>query len=184
MKSLLILCLACGAVAGALAQAASPPSEIIIGSIQAHTIFRAKPGAATAEAWIKPGTDGMQSIFGVLADDHSQTLWACYGTPVFGPPANPPPPPTALYAFDLKTGAPKGHYDFPTAGGFCNDIAIGADGTAYATDTMNMEVVRLKQGAKALEVWAGNGGFGPKGGVLDGHLGARQAGARERARDE
>lgn len=33
---------------------------------------------------------------------------------------------------------------------------------------MNMEVARLKKGAQALEVWAGNGAFGPKGGVLDG----------------
>jgi hypothetical protein len=31
-----------------------------------------------------------------------------------------------------------------------------------------MEIVRLKKGATALEVWAGKGVFGPKGGVLDG----------------
>jgi sugar lactone lactonase YvrE len=177
----------CGVLGGA-ACAAELPSEIVIpgervfpesltssadgsvfiGSIQAKTIFRAKPGAATAEAWVNPGTDDLQSIFGVLADDRSHTLWACSSTPAFGPPGGAPPPPAALYAFDLKTGAPKGHYVFPTAGGLCNDIAVAADGTAYATDTMNMEVVRLKKGAKALEVWAGNGAFGPKGGVLDG----------------
>jgi sugar lactone lactonase YvrE len=177
----------CGAVAGA-AQAAAPPSEIVIpgerifpesltssadgsvfiGSIQARTIFRARPGAAMAEAWIQPGTDDLQSIFGVLADDRSHTLWACSSTPAFGPAGDTPRPPAALYAFDLKTGAPKGHYVFPTAGALCNDIAVAADGTAYATDTSNMEVVRLKKGAKTLEVWAGNGAFGPKGGVLDG----------------
>jgi sugar lactone lactonase YvrE len=107
-------------------------------------------------------------IFGVFADDKSRTLYACSGN--FGPPpAGEAPAPSALYTFDLKTGAPKGHYPLPTAGGSCNDIAVGPDGTAYATDTANMEVVRLKKGAKALEVWAGaNGEFGPKGGVLDG----------------
>ena len=31
-----------------------------------------------------------------------------------------------------------------------------------------MEVDRLAPGSHQLEVWAGNGGFGPKGGVLDG----------------
>jgi sugar lactone lactonase YvrE len=57
----------------------------------------------------------------------------------------------------------------PTAGAACNDIAVGADGSAYATDTANMQVVRLKKGAKDLEVWAGAGGeFGARGGVLDG----------------
>jgi hypothetical protein len=31
-----------------------------------------------------------------------------------------------------------------------------------------MEVVRLPKGTKQLEVWAGNGAFGPKGGILHG----------------
>jgi hypothetical protein len=31
-----------------------------------------------------------------------------------------------------------------------------------------MEVVRLRRGSTQLEVWAGNGGFGAKGGILDG----------------
>lgn len=140
--------------------------SVIIGSVGARTIFRAKPGAANAEVWIQPGTDGMQGIFGVFADDKSKTLWACSGG--FPAPGGPPPAPSALYAFDLKSGAPKGHYPLPTQGGFCNDIAVDVQGNAYVTDTSNMEVVRLKKGAKALEVWAGNGAFGAKGGVLDG----------------
>jgi sugar lactone lactonase YvrE len=144
----------------------SADGSVIFGSVGARTIFRAKPGAAAADVWIQPGTDGMQGIFGVFADNKSNTLYACSGS--FGPTGGPPPPPSALYTFDLKTGAPKGHYALPTAGAFCNDIAIGPDGTAYASDTSNMEVVRLKKGAKELEVWAGNGAFGPKGGILDG----------------
>jgi len=146
----------------------SADGSVIIGSIGARTIFRAAPGAARAQAWIRPGTDGLASIFGVLADDASGTLWACSQTSPFGPPAPEPHVPATLFAFDLKSGAPKGHYLFPTAGGFCNDIAVGPDGTAYATDTNNMEVVRLKKGASQLEVWAASGPFGPKGGVLDG----------------
>jgi hypothetical protein len=172
------------------AQAAAPPAEIavpgervfpesltssadgtvIIGSFGARMIFRAKPGAASAEPWIQPGTDGMHAIFGVFADDKSNTLYACSGALAFGPPpAGESPVASTLYTFDLETGAPKGHYPLPTAGAACNDIAVGPDGTAYASDTTNMLVVRLAKGAKALEVWAGSGGeFGPKGGVLDG----------------
>jgi len=184
--SLATVCLTCAAAF--TAAAAAPPPEIvipgehifpesitssadgtvIIGSIGARTIFRARPGAAMAQAWIAPGTDEMQSIFGVFADDASSTLWACSQANPFGPQAPGPHAPAALYAFDLKSGAPKGHYPFPSAGAFCNDIAVGADGTAYATDTNNMEVVRLKKGTAALEVWAGSGAFGPRGGVLDG----------------
>lgn len=142
---------------------------VIIGSLQARTIWRAAPGSATAEAWIQPGTDGMQGVFGVLADESSGTLYACSGS--FGAPPSdgPPPPPSTLHAFDLATGAPKGKYPMPVAGGFCNDIAVDAAGNAYVTDTNNMLVGRLAKGGTAIETWAGaDGAFGPKGGVLDG----------------
>jgi sugar lactone lactonase YvrE len=187
--SVLAACALIGAAGAGLAEAAAPPAQIvipgerlftesltsakdgavIIGSLGKQTIFRAKPGAAMAEAWIQPGTNGLVSVFGVFADDKSNTLWACSGTPAFGPPqpGAPPPAPAALFAFDLESGAPKGKYPLPTAGAFCNDIAVGSDGSAYATDTANMQVVRLKKGGTALEVWAQDG-FGPKGGVLDG----------------
>jgi hypothetical protein len=189
--------LAAGLVLGAAAQlaATAPPAEVfitgqgifpesmtsskdgslIIGSIGTQQIFRARPGSASAEPWIVAGTGGMRSIFGVFADDKSNTLYACSNTNPFGGPppgsASPPasPPPGDLLAFDLKTGKPKGQYPFPTPGALCNDIAVGPDGTAYATDTGNMQVVSLKKGATALTVWAGAGGeFGPKGGVVDG----------------
>jgi sugar lactone lactonase YvrE len=135
-----------------------------------RSIYRAASGAATAEVWIKSETEGLQSVFGVFADDKSNTLWACSGSPMFGPPHPnaPPPPPSNLYAFDLKSGAFKSRHPFPTAGAMCNDIAVDADGNTYATDTGNSEVVRLKKGAKDLEVWAGGGAFGPKSVVLDG----------------
>jgi sugar lactone lactonase YvrE len=144
----------------------SADGSVIFGSIGAKTIFRAKPGAATAAAWIQPGTDGLANILGVFADNKSNTLWACSNS--IGPPGAAPAAPATLYAFDLRTGATKGHYPFATEQGLCNDIAVDADGNAYATDTNNMEVERLKKGASALEVWAGNGAFGHKGGVLDG----------------
>ncbi len=41
-------------------------------------------------------------------------------------------------------------------------------GNAYATDTTNMQVVRLPKGGSALEVWSTADAYGPKGGVLDG----------------
>src|SRR5262245_49032729 len=143
--------------------------SVIVGSVMGRTIFRTKPGAASAETWIQPGTEGLAGVFGVFADEKSNTLWACSGT-FGGPPGGnaAPPPPSALYAFDLKTGAHKGHYTMPTPGGFCNDIALDKDGNAYASDTNNMQVVVLKKGAKELAVWSAPDAYGPKGGVLDG----------------
>jgi sugar lactone lactonase YvrE len=144
----------------------SSDGSVIIGSIAQKTIYRAKPGAAAAEVWIAPGTEGLNSVLGVFADNKAGTLYVCSN--VLGPPGAGPAVNATLLTFDLKTGTETGHYVFPTDKGVCNDIAVDAAGNAYATDTNNMEIVRLKKGAAALEVWAGNGAFGPKGGVLDG----------------
>ena len=56
----------------------------------------------------------------------------------------------------------------PTAAAICNDIAVGADGTAYVSDYQNNQVVRLASGGKSLEVWVGTGALGPKDGGADG----------------
>src|ERR1700677_3420197 len=50
---------------------------LIIGSLAKGMVFRAAPGAATAEPWIKPGTNGLDNVLGVLADERSGTLWVC-----------------------------------------------------------------------------------------------------------
>ncbi len=140
---------------------------VIIGSIGARMIFRVKPGSAAAEVWIGPDGETTLGVYGVFADDKSNTLWACFSS-VHGSNHGLEPVESALHAYDLKTGKLKGRYVMPTPGAFCNDIAIGPDGATYATDSNNMQVVRLARGARRLEVWAGDGAFGPKGGILDG----------------
>ncbi|HEY6457448.1 MAG TPA: hypothetical protein VIY90_19395 [Steroidobacteraceae bacterium] len=142
----------------------SADGAVFFGSIGNKMIYRAAPGSQEAEPFVQPGTDGVQSTFGVYADSKTGTLWACSN--LLGPPGGPP---ATLYAFDLKTGATKGHYPFATAGALCNDIATTADGTTFATDTNNMQVEVLKKGGSALQVWVGaDGSLGKKGGAVDG----------------
>jgi glucose/arabinose dehydrogenase/mono/diheme cytochrome c family protein len=137
--------------------------RVIIGSIGARTIYMVKPAADTAEPWIQPDDETALGILGVFADEKSSTLWACFSSIHDAPQVR-----STLKAFDLQNGALKEKFPLPTAGAFCNDIAVGSDGAAYISDTNNMEVDRLAPGGHQLQVWAGNGGFGPKGGVLDG----------------
>jgi hypothetical protein len=132
---------------------------IIIGSAT-RQIFRAAPGKKEAQPWIDAPADGPRSVFGVLADERSNTLWACGGSV--------PASTSELYAFELRTGKLKARYPLPTKKGICNDISVSTDGTVYATDSTNMEVVRLAKGKSQLDVWVGGGAFGPSNGIVDG----------------
>jgi sugar lactone lactonase YvrE len=130
----------------------SQDGSVYFGSTAKGTVYRAAPGASQAEPWIQASAAGLTNVLGVFADDKTSTLWVCQnntggrgGAPVVGQ--------TALRSFDLKSGAAKGTYPLPTNGGVCNDIAVAADGTVYATESFNNRVHRLRPGATALDLW-------------------------------
>jgi sugar lactone lactonase YvrE len=150
------------------AQAASPMTEItlpgtrifpesitstadgtlIVGSLGHANIMRIAPGKSMAEEWIKPGTGGLNQVLGVFADEKGKTLWVCSNNMENKGEA------TAVMAFDLKSGSPKGTYPLPGDGPLCNDIATGEDGATYVTDTRQGSVLMLRPGGKSLEVAA------------------------------
>src|SRR4051812_39328463 len=141
----------------------SQDGSIYFGSTGKGTIYRAAPGASQAEPWIQASAAGLTNVLGVLADDKTNTLWVCQNStggrgnaPVVGQ--------TALRSFDVKSGAAKGTYPFPSNGGVCNDMAIAADGTVYATESFGNRVHRLKPGAAALDAWITD----PQLGAVDG----------------
>ncbi len=115
-------------------------------------IYRATPGSSEAEGWITPSEqNGLLSVFGVLADERSGTLWVC-STP--SPLRDPPSVGTSsVIAFDLKSGNLKGAYALPAPASVCNDIAVARDGTAFASDTLNGRILKLPRGGKALDVF-------------------------------
>ena len=130
----------------------SRDGTVYFGSMAKGTIYRAAPGAAQAEPWILASAAGLTRVLGVLADDKANTLWVCQNA-TGGQGGAPASGQTALRSFDLKTGAAKGTYPFPANSGVCNDIAVSADGSAYASESFRGRVHRLKPGATALEVW-------------------------------
>ncbi len=141
----------------------SRDGTVYFGSMATGTIYRAAPGAARAEPWILASTAGLANVLGVLADDRANTLWVCQnvagrrgGAPVAGQ--------TALRSFDLTSGAATGTYPFPADAGYCNDIAVAADGAVYASESYRGRVHRLRPGAAALEAWASDSAIN----VIDG----------------
>ena len=127
--------------------------NIYVGSV-GGTIYRATAGGASAEPWIVPSAqNGLTSLFGVLADDRRGLLWVCNNPPFGGPP--PAGAKSGLKAFDLKAGSYSAHYDFPGEGPFaCNDIAIGPQGTTFATDTAGGRIFALAPHGNELTLFA------------------------------
>jgi sugar lactone lactonase YvrE len=121
---------------------------LIVGSLGHGNIRRIAPGSTSAEEWIKPGTGGLNQVFGVLADEKGKALWVCSSNTEKKGEA------TSVKAFDLKSGGLKGSYPFSGDDAFCNDIAVAADGTVYVSDTRQAIIFMLKPHAKALEIAA------------------------------
>jgi streptogramin lyase len=148
---------------------ATSDGTIYAGSLYEGGIFRALPGATTAEQWIKPGANDSMNTLGVLADEKAGTLWVCSSNlSAFGvkPPAGEKP--VALKAFDLKTGAGKGSWPLPGEKTLCNDMVVGADGAVYVAESFQPHILKLAPGGTSLEVWATNPGFAAEGPGLDG----------------
>jgi hypothetical protein len=125
---------------------------LYIGSMKG-IIFRAPPSRLKATPWVRPTPEnGLLTIFGVLADERSHTLWICSSPSSL---RNPPAVGTAaLMAFDLKTGTQKAVYPFPAPASVCNDVTIAHDGAAYVSDTPNGRILKLARGSKELTVFA------------------------------
>jgi sugar lactone lactonase YvrE len=133
---------------------AASDGTLYVGSLGAGGIYRVKPHTYKPEPWIKPGSFGSRSILGVLVDEKSNTLWACsndlseLGVAVPGSDTK-----ATLKNFDLKTGAGKLSAELPGDHTFCNDMAIGQDGSIYVTNTAAPQILRLPPGGGQLEVW-------------------------------
>jgi sugar lactone lactonase YvrE len=133
---------------------AAADGTLYVSSLASGGIWRIKPGSATAEAWIAPGTYDTRSTFGVLVDDKTGVLWVCSNdVSALGVPGPGTATGSNLKAFGLISGEGKMSVPFPGTGNICNDMAIGADGALYVTNSLKPQILRLKPGATSLEVF-------------------------------
>jgi sugar lactone lactonase YvrE len=122
------------------------------GSFSLGGVVRIVPGGKV-EPFIQPGAGGSRSTLGVLADEKSGILYAC-SNDIAGVPSSGDTKGAWLKIFDLGSGALRSSFPLPDPKSFCNDIAIGGDGTAYVSDSGAPNVYGLKPGSAALEVFA------------------------------
>ena len=103
---------------------------LFAGSVGKGNVVRIPYESTTVTEFIKPGSNGLNAVFGIFADEKHKTLWVC-SDHWDGGKGDPP----AVKTFDLTTGAAKGSYTLPGDSTFCNDIAVADNGTAYISDT-------------------------------------------------
>lgn len=130
--------------------AVAADGTMYIGSLGTGEIRRVAPGEARAEAFLPAGAP-FTMVIGMIVDDASNTLWACYGDLQFASASG-------LAQIDLATGTVTATYDFPFGAppepmGICNDVALDDDGNVYATDSFLGAVRRLPVGGNMLEEW-------------------------------
>ncbi|MGW2987411.1 SMP-30/gluconolactonase/LRE family protein [Streptomyces goshikiensis] len=132
---------------------------VYVGSYADGTIYRARPGARTAEVFLPAGTDGRHTANGLRVDARGR-LWvtdSTAGVSVYDPRAG-----TRLAHFEVEGGEAS----------FVNDLAITPDGTAYLTDSFRGVVYRVTPAQLAAGSGALRTAFD-----LRGHLRPQPAGA-------
>jgi streptogramin lyase len=123
------------------------------GSFASGGIVRVRPNERP-ELWIQPGASNTASTFGVVADERSNTLWVCSNNlSALGINIPGSTPGSTLKGFDLNTGEVKVSATLAGDKTLCNDIAIGADGSAYVTNSLTPEILKLAPGAHTFSVW-------------------------------
>lgn len=132
---------------------ATSDGTLYAGSLALGEVFRAAPGATTADTFIAKPADGPLAILGVFADEKGGTLWVCYADLALF--AGQPGMNSIVRSYDLNSGAAKGSYDLGS-NSLCNDVTVAADGTYYIADTVGGRVFRLTPGAAALDTWSGD----------------------------
>jgi len=134
--------------------AAASDGTLYVSSIASGGVWRIKPGSGTAEEWVKPGAFGSRVTLGVNVDEKQKIVWVCSNDmSALGVPGPSDVKGAHLLGFDLATGEGKVSTTFPGEKNFCNDTAIGADGTLYIANSASPQILTLKPGSSNLEVW-------------------------------
>lgn len=123
-----------------------------VSSVHHRKILRRSAGGRVAD-FVTEGRDGLGAVLAIQVDPGRRLLWACsaalpemigYEKAMEGS--------SALLAFDLGTSALVRRAELPMQGKHAlNDLAVGTDGTVYATDSLGGGVYRLRVGGESLE---------------------------------
>jgi len=118
--------------------------DIYVGSLHRHAIYRVTPAGAAEELGTS-SQDGLLEVLGIWVDADRRALWAATGEGAWQEPVDGPPRRNELIRYDLETGLLDGRWVVPDDElRLLNDVVVGSDGTAWATETMRGELFRVR----------------------------------------
>lgn len=118
--------------------------DIYVGSLKRHAIFRVTPTGAAEELGAS-SEDGLMEVLGIWVDADRRALWAATGEGAWNEPLDGPPRRNELVRYDLETGRLDGRWPIPDDElRLLNDVVVGPDGTAWATETARGELYRVR----------------------------------------
>ncbi len=122
---------------------------------------------------VAPETGGIYAVLGLEVDVERRALWAASAAAPFMANAKPEDAgKSALFQFDVDTGALRGRHELPGPPSLANDLAIARDGSVYVSDSMRGTVCKLAPGASRVEELAPADTFEGPNGVAIGPDGA------------
>lgn len=139
----------------------APDGRVFVSSITTGRVMVFAPGESSARDFIDVAKAGVDSAMGIKVDSAQSRLWVC--TASFGVDRTPGEHPTAVLAFDLKSGALLQTLPLPD-GGLCNDLAITRSGALVVTDSFSPRLLVMRPGANKLDVLMRNAAFQPPAG--------------------
>lgn len=128
-----------------------------VGSLAKRKIVRVdRRGVGTD--FVATGADGLWAVLGMKVDAKRRRLWACTAA---GPSAGTDDGRAGVFVYDLDTGklVRKALLDTSSGKHLLNDLALAADGAAYATDSLTGAVYRIDPSRDAPEAWIPAGTF-------------------------
>ncbi len=107
-------------------------SYFYVSSTTDGTIFRGSTREDTAEIFLPGGADGRTTAVGLKVDDRGRLFVAGGATGM-------------IFIYNTATGGLIRSFNIGKSPTFLNDVAIGADGAAYVTDSVNPLIYKVAQ---------------------------------------
>jgi sugar lactone lactonase YvrE len=131
--------------------------DFFLGSLSKQKIVRIDKNGKASD-FKTSGQDGLWDVLGMKVDPATRTLWVgSAASAVAGELEGS----AGLFQFDLKTGKLLGKHILPgkPERHLLNDVAFGAKGEVFVTDSEGRAVHRLRPGKTELEVFIAPGTF-------------------------